>query len=157
MIEAPTTMIQERRARSTSVSCPTAMTAALPPEQVVAYVRELSADVTHVVVLARNGAVLAGAAELAREAIAVRDAMEGPHAAARTERGVVLAVRSEDAVTVVVVAGAKSLIGPSLLDASAAIGAEAPDSAAQSQVVNNRSTRLQRAAETLILASTGDK
>jgi len=102
------------------------VTAALTPDQAAAYVRELSADVRAVVVLAADGRLLAGPAPLAAP---VRDLLaaagDAPDTAVRTPGGVVLAARTAVA-AVVAVAGPLSLLGPTGLDVRTAVEALAP-------------------------------
>ncbi len=104
------------------------MTAALTPELAIAYVRELSADVRAVVVLDAEGARLAGPEALQASARALLEALgEAADAALRLPGGVVVATRSADC-ALVAVAGPLALVGPTLLDARAAVGCTAPTS-----------------------------
>ncbi len=150
MTQITTVMSQAIRERSTGVSCPTPMTAALTPELAIAYVRELSADVRAVVVLDAGGERLAGARALhgpAREVISALGA--ATEAAIRVPEGVVVAVRSAER-ALVAVSGPLALLGPTLLDARIAL-----DSAAQGQIATSRSAALQAAAKRAISAASG--
>jgi hypothetical protein len=94
--------------------------AALPPDLAIAYVRELSADVLAVVVLAADGAHVAGPEALAAPARAFLDAAAGaPEVAERTPGGVAIAARTA-VHAVVAVAGPLSLVGPTAQDVRAA-------------------------------------
>lgn len=95
------------------------MTAPLAPELATAYVHELSADVRAVAVLSADGTVLAGNASLAPLA-----GLLG-HGAARTADGAVWVARTADR-TLVAVAGPGAQLGPTALDAAAAVGADSP-------------------------------
>lgn len=98
------------------------MPAALSPQQAIAYVRELSADVRAVAVLDAGGAATAGPPALAaaaRELLAASDATE---LVVRTPAGVVFVARSP-ACAIVAVAGPLSLVGPTALDLRAALAA----------------------------------
>lgn len=120
-----TVAIQAMRESGTGVSCRTPMSAALPPDLAVAYVRELSADVRAVVVLDATGAPLAGPAQLAGPAWAFLAAVgEATEAAERTSAGVVVAARTAT-VAVVAVAGPLALEGPTAVDVRAAVAAMA--------------------------------
>jgi hypothetical protein len=102
------------------------VTAALTPDQAAAYVRELSADVRAVVVLAADGRLLAGPEALAAPVRGfLAAAGDAPEAAARTAGGAVLAARSATA-AVVAVAGPLSLLGPTGIDVRTAVDALAP-------------------------------
>src|SRR3954451_13801852 len=125
-----TVAIQAMRESGTGVSCRTPMSAALPPLHAAAYVRELSADVTAVVVLGAGGALLAGSPALhepvrAFLAAAVADA----DVAERVAEGVVVAARTGTH-AVVAVAGPLALEGPTAADVRAAVDALAPESGA---------------------------
>lgn len=99
------------------------MAAALSPELAVAYVRELSADVRAAVVLAANGAVLAGDPDLAPAALAFARALgAAADGAVRTERGLVVAARTPQH-TLLVVTTALALESTTRLDAIAAAAA----------------------------------
>src|SRR5689334_22371487 len=117
--QAPTVVNQARRDRSTSISLGIAMTAPLQPELAAAYVHELSADVKAVVVLDGSGTRLAGPPAL--EAPAKRLAALLSSGVVRTEDGVVWVARTADK-TLIAVAGPTAQLGPTALDAAAAIG-----------------------------------
>src|SRR4051812_42443336 len=123
MRQMTTVVSQAMRENDTGVSCRTPVTAALTPELAIAYVRELSADVRAVVVLAGDGRRLAGPAELegpARELLAASG--DRPDVAVRTADGVVVAARSPTH-ALVASAGPLSLLGPSGVDARRAVDA----------------------------------
>ena len=121
-----TVVSQAMRFSGTGIWWRTPVTAALTPDQAAAYVRELSADVRAVVVLAADGRLLAGPAPLAAPVRALLAAAgDAPDAAVRTPGGVVLAARTADA-AVVAVAGPLSLLGPTGLDVRTAVEALAP-------------------------------
>ena len=124
------------------------MTAALSPELAIAYVRELSADVRAAVVLARNGAVLAGESGLAGPAHAFATAL-GEHAEAvvRTDTAVVFGARTADH-SMLVVASTLSLEGPTRLDVQAALQALEPGKTALQRAIDPPSAALTQAAKT---------
>jgi hypothetical protein len=152
-----TVVSQAMREKDTGVSCRTPMTAALTPDLAVSYVRELSADVTAVIVLAAGGSHLAGpprAADAARALLAAAPA--AADVAARTDRGLVVAARGV-AHTVIAVAGPLGLIGPTALDARAAVEAmdgvgPAPQGAASPEA-GSGSEAVRRAADAVISAT----
>src|SRR3954452_17951019 len=118
------------REKDTRVSCRTPGTAALTPDLAADYVRELSADVRAVIVLAADGTRLAGPPALEAPARDFLDAAPPGHVvAARTDTGVVIAARGTEH-TLLAVAGPLALIGPTALDARAAVEAIAPPAAA---------------------------
>jgi hypothetical protein len=132
------------------------MSAALPPDLAIAYVRELSADVRAVVVLDARGTALAGPAALAEPARAFL-AAAGPaaDAAERTEDGVVVAARTATH-AVLAVAGPLALEGPTAVDARAAAealgGKTVPDPGFSPAAAGSAEER-QRAANAVISAT----
>ena len=159
-----TVAIQAMRESGTGVSCRTSMSAALPPVHAAAYVHELSADVTAVVVLDARGAVLAGPHELAGAMNAFLTAMgDDPDAAERVPGlGVVVAARTATH-AVVAVAGPLALEGPTAADARAAVDALAPASGVSSPVSGSApvsgapAEERQRAAKAVISATQSPK
>jgi hypothetical protein len=101
-----------------------AMTAALDPELAAAYVRELSAVVSGVVVLDSEGAHLAGPEAMAGPARALADLVDGG-ATVSTNDGIVWIAKGPDR-TVVAAAEAAGQPGPTALDVAAAAGASTP-------------------------------
>jgi hypothetical protein len=134
------------------------VSAALSPDLAVAYVRELSADVRAVVVLAADGELLAGPPALAapaRELLAAAgDRMD---VACRTADGVVMAARTP-AHAIVVAAGPHSLVGPTALDARTAVealaGGPAPDAAAGRGAPDAGVTQALRTAAEAVISAT---
>jgi hypothetical protein len=131
------------------------MPPALTPVLALDYVRELSADVRAAVVLARDGALLAGPPELAAPA---RELLAAAPDAAELEvsnaRGVVCAVRSP-AHAAVAVCGRFALPGVTRQDLRVALAAlegnvASPPAAGAATVPD---PALQRAAERLISAA----
>ena len=100
------------------------MPSPLPVAQVVAYVRELSADVRGVAVLAADGSIHAEPAALGPPAAALAALLE--HGWVRVPEGLALVARSAAGACVVVAAGPLALAGPTALDAAAALAAPVP-------------------------------
>lgn len=117
------------------------MGSALEPELAAAYVRELSADVRAVAILDADGSLLAGTAALADLAALVE------HGAVATDAGVAWVARGTER-TLVAVAGPAAQIGPTGLDAAAAIGATTPV-----EPVANPSAELKTAVQHVIAAT----
>jgi hypothetical protein len=131
------------------------MTAALSPELAIAYVRELSADVRAAVVLARNGAVLAGEPGLAPAAMAFAAALDpATDAVIRTPDGVVFGARSRDH-SLLVVASSLSLEGPTRLDSWAAVNAMTDAEIGPERPESAPSAALEQAAKAAIEAVNG--
>jgi hypothetical protein len=130
---------------------------ALTPALALEYVRELSADVRAGVVLAPDGALLAGPDELAAPARALLAAAgDAAEVEAVGPAGVVCAVRS-DAHAVVAVCGRFALPGVVRRDLRVALseldGRPAPDpGGAQRDAAGGPDQAVQRAAETLLSA-----
>lgn len=100
------------------------MTASLEPELAAAYVRELSADVSAVVVLDAEGVRLAGPEASEAPARRLADGLpEGGMVA--TSEGTAWVARTPER-TLVAVAAPGAGPGPTALDVAAAIGAAAP-------------------------------
>jgi hypothetical protein len=128
------------------------VTAALSPDLAIAYVRELSADVQAAVVLARNGAVLAGEPDLAPAAVAFAAALgEHTDAVVRTDAGVVFGARSADH-SILVTATHLSLDGPTRLDTLAALSALEPTNPTPPRPADAPSPALQDAANAALRA-----
>jgi hypothetical protein len=130
------------------------MTAALPPESALAYVRELSTEVRAVVVLDADGAVLAGPPELAGPARAyLAAAPEALDLADRVEAGVAFAARAGGH-AIVAVAGPGSLLGPTALDLRTAVDAlsGAPAGEVAAPDVGGPTSKRRRAAFALVSA-----
>jgi hypothetical protein len=122
------------------------MTAALSPELAIAYVRELSADVKAAVVLAANGAVLAGDTDLAPAAVAFAEALsDHTDAVVHTEAGIVFGAKTATH-SLLVVASPLSLEGPTRLDTRAAVAALEPTKVTLPRPVDTPSTPLRQAA-----------
>jgi hypothetical protein len=95
-----------------------AMTETLEPELAAAYVRELSADIVGVVVIAADGTQLAGPAPMAEAAAA----LPGETATYIVPEGIVWVAQGPER-TIVAAAGPSSLTGTTALDIAAAAGA----------------------------------
>lgn len=154
-----TVVSQAMRESGTGVSWRTTVTAALPPESALAYVRELSTDVVAVVVLGPDGALLAGPPELAGPARAwLASEPEAPELADRTAAGIAFAARAGGH-AVVAVASPASLQGPTALDVRTAVEAltgATPEPSAitpQSHGVAHRTDERLRAANALVSAA----
>ena len=122
------------------------MTAPLAPDLAADYVRELSADVTAVVVLGPDGARLAGEATAAPAAARLAQALpEG--GVVVTASGTAWVARTSER-TLVAVARPGSGPGPTGLDVAAAIGAPAPP-----ERLDAPSDALRRAVEDVIVGT----
>ena len=156
-----TVAIQAMRESGTRVWCRTSMSAALPPAHAAAYVHELSADVTAVVVLDADGALLAGPPALHEPVrgflAALGDAAE---AVERVDEGVVVAARTTTH-AVVAIAGPLVLEGPTAADVRTAVLAAGPQTgvlcpASGSALISGGSPEeRQRATKAVISATHG--
>ncbi len=101
------------------------MTSALEPDLAAAYVRELSNDVTAVLVLGPDGNHLAGPEAMVEPAQALLATLEEPAATLTTDAGTVWIARGPEQ-TLVATAGPSPITGPTALDLAAAAGIDTP-------------------------------
>lgn len=129
------------------------MTGPLPVAQAAAYVRELSADVRGVAVVAADGAVHAQPAALAPAAAALA-ALLGHGWVRVAEAGLALVARTPNGAAVVVAAGPLALAGPTALDAAAVAAALAPEpTGAPPEAIADPSPDLLAAARAVLAAA----
>ncbi|MEA2288330.1 MAG: hypothetical protein QOD55_327 [Solirubrobacteraceae bacterium] len=124
-----------------------AMTRALDPELAAAYVHELSADVTGVIVLDPEGQRLAGPDAMEAPAQALLAALEEEGATVLLPAGIVWIVKGPER-TVVAAAGPAAQPGPTALDVALAAGAAGP-----SFIEERPSEPLKNAASDVIAAT----